>query len=109
MKIWKLFKECVDASRMICELRKAGATQKLLIVFEDEYDQLTKLLNIHVKEIDLLQECMEKMIAGGSPCEYCEDFSECQMEDKSRGCKMWWLRYLTKEERIACGADMEDE
>lgn len=42
--------------------------------------------------------CIDSMIAGGSPCDWCEDLNECQLEAKGKGCPEWMLRNPPKEE-----------
>lgn len=42
--------------------------------------------------------CIDSMIAGGSPCDWCEEFAECQREAKGKGCEMWWLRFRRAED-----------
>ena len=44
--------------------------------------------------------CIDSMIAGGSPCDWCEDQCECQLAAKAegKGCAEWWLRYRREEE-----------
>ena len=39
--------------------------------------------------------CIGSMIAGGSPCDWCEEQAECQLTAKSdgKGCAEWWLRF----------------
>lgn len=38
--------------------------------------------------------CIDGMIAGKSPCEWCEERNECQLEAKgNKGCSEWWLRF----------------
>lgn len=38
--------------------------------------------------------CIDSMIHGGSPCEYCEEYIECQLQAKDgKGCSEWWLRF----------------
>lgn len=39
--------------------------------------------------------CIESMIKGGSPCEWCEEKEECQLQAKAdgKGCEQWWLKY----------------
>lgn len=35
-----------------------------------------------------------KMIEGESPCPYCEEFEECQLEARgNKGCSEWWLKF----------------
>ena len=44
--------------------------------------------------------CIDSMIAGGSPCDWCEDQRECQLQAKAdgKGCESWWLRYRREED-----------
>ena len=39
--------------------------------------------------------CINHMIHGGSPCEFCEDMSECQLKakDEGKGCDEWMLAF----------------
>ncbi len=47
--------------------------------------------------------CVHGMIEGNSPCPYCEDYEECQLEAKDgKGCTQWWLKF-PKEEEINAG------
>ena len=36
---------------------------------------------------------IDSMIAGGSPCDWCEEKQECQLQVKAdgKGCSEWWL------------------
>ena len=54
-------------------------------------------------DIVLYNQCIDSMIQGGSPCEFCEDFEECQLQAKAdgKGCAQWWLRYSREEVRTA--------
>jgi hypothetical protein len=41
--------------------------------------------------------CILHQIDGGSPCIFCEDYEECQLEAKNgRGCREWMLKSQTK-------------
>ena len=44
--------------------------------------------------------CIDSMISGGSPCEYCEEEEACQLQAKTdgKGCAQWWLKYQREEE-----------
>lgn len=63
-------------------------------------------------DIKAYNQCIDSMIAGGNPCEWCEDQEECQRECKGRGCEEWWLvdldRRVTHEETIDQPADTPD-
>lgn len=54
-------------------------------------------------DIKAYNACIDAMIAGGSPCDWCEDQCECQLtaKDSGRGCAEWWLRYETGEKHDA--------
>ena len=42
---------------------------------------------------------IQHMIAGGCPCEWCEDLDECQLEAKGEtGCSEWLLRFQEEED-----------
>ncbi len=42
---------------------------------------------------------IDHMIGGGSPCDWCQDKEECQLQAKAdgKGCDMWMLREQPKE------------
>ena len=43
-------------------------------------------------DIKAYNACIDGMIAGESPCKWCEEQSECQLEAKGgKGCSEWWL------------------
>lgn len=70
----------------------------------EENEQLTKqlhdtqiVLDRARAEIKEYNKVIDSMIAGGSPCDWCEDLEECQRECKGKGCSEWWLRYRKEE------------
>lgn len=47
-------------------------------------------------DIKAYNQCIDGMIAGKSPCEWCEEnrTGECENENKGgKGCVDWWLRF----------------
>lgn len=45
-------------------------------------------------DITAYNECVRGIIAGKSPCAWCEEYSECSNEAKDgKGCDEWWLKY----------------
>jgi len=44
-------------------------------------------------DIKHYNQVIDGMIAGGSPCDWCEDQTECQLTAKAegKGCSEWWL------------------
>ena len=46
-------------------------------------------------DIKAYNQCIDSMIAGGSPCDWCEEQEECQLEAKGKGCNGWWLKNVT--------------
>lgn len=55
--------------------------------------ELERVLGLNKRDIIDYNKCIEHMIGGGSPCDYCEDIVECQLEAKGgKGCSEWMLR-----------------
>lgn len=46
-------------------------------------------------DIKRYNECIDGIIRGKSPCEWCEDEKECQLEahNLKKGCGLWMLSY----------------
>ena len=63
-------------------------------------DELERVLKGAQADIKLYNEVIDAMIGGKAPCEWCEDFQECQLEAKGKGCELWWLRYPKKGEVV---------
>jgi hypothetical protein len=62
-------------------------------------DELEKVLAWAQADIKAYNEVVDAMIQGKAPCEWCEDYAECQLEVKGKkGCELWWLRYPKKGE-----------
>ena len=47
------------------------------------------------RDIKRYNDCIDSMIQGGSPCDWCEDARECGRVEKAegKGCDQWWLAY----------------
>ena len=44
-------------------------------------------------DIKAYNQCIDGMIAGQSPCPWCMEYPECQLEAKDgKGCEQWWLK-----------------
>lgn len=56
-------------------------------------EDLENVLHRAEKDIKAYNQCIDYMISGGSPCDWCEDCQECHLEDHGKGCKLWMLRY----------------
>lgn len=67
--------------------------------------QIEELENYNARckaDITAYNQCIRGMIAGESPCRWCEEHEECQLEAKDgKGCDDWWLKY--------CDVVTEDE
>jgi hypothetical protein len=59
-----------------------------------ELEHLAKMNKLDIIDYNKV---IDSMIAGGSPCEWCEDFQECQLEAKGKGCADWMLRWQPAE------------
>ena len=46
-----------------------------------------------MSDIKRYNQVIDSMIAGGDPCDYCEDCNECHLSDHGRGCKLWMLKF----------------
>lgn len=51
-----------------------------------------RVLKLNKADIVAYNNCILSMIAGGSPCDYCEDIEECQLDAKGKGCSEWMLK-----------------
>ena len=50
-------------------------------------------------DIKAYNDCIDGMIAGQSPCPWCAEYEECQLNEKDgKGCKEWWLKDIPPEE-----------
>ncbi len=56
-----------------------------------------------VKDINWYNRCIEHMIQGGSPCDWCDDLQECQLKakDEGKGCLDWILRFRDSQAPLA--------
>ena len=99
-----LLKEMWDTAQLVKKLRKAGVDCKLALVDEAELIDSRSWLFQRDKENKLMQECIISFAEGKSPCDYCEERAKnaCSIAvPMPRGCKDWWLRFLTDEEMDA--------
>ena len=84
-----------------------NAKQSLKLV-RKALEQQQTLNAMAARDIKAYNECIANMIAGGSPCEYCEDkaIGECEHPEKQpHGCDNWMLRW----EVHADGQSVSDE
>ena len=55
--------------------------------------EMERVAALNKQDIISYNKCILDMIAGESPCLYCEDWQECQLEAKGgRGCAEWMLK-----------------
>lgn len=75
-----------------------NAKQSLKLVAKQLEDLETRMARAErdIKDYNL---CIDSMIAGGSPCDWCEEQRECQLtaKDDGKGCAKWWLKYQEEE------------
>jgi len=57
-------------------------------------EELEHFVKLNTQDIKDYNKIIVNMIAGESPCPYCEDWEECNLDAKAgKGCQQWWLRY----------------
>jgi len=60
---------------------------------------------MNAADIKSYNQCIDYMIAGGSPCEFCHDFAgDCshpECREAGKGCEDWMLRMKEPEEVFA--------
>ena len=73
-------------------LRAANKYNKEL---EEHIETVTYQNLQYVLDVRAYVGCIQSMIKGGSPCEWCNDQVECQRPEKtaSRGCEEWLLAF----------------
>lgn len=55
--------------------------------------EMERVAALNKQDIIAYNKCILDMIAGESPCLYCEDWQECQLEAKGgKGCAEWMLK-----------------
>lgn len=105
-------KEARQVAKLVKQIRKDGVTSNLAIVEEDELLDNRHWLAQRDLENQLMQACIRDIMDYKTPCNYCEENAECKREQHGkRGCKDWWLRFLTEEEMefCACRATEKEE
>lgn len=96
-------KEAIAAAREIRRVRKSGITEKLALVDEAELKDNRSWLAQRDYENQIMQQCIDGMIAGRSPCWWCEECKECkQPQHMKKGYDGWFLRFLTDVEKLKC-------
>ena len=56
-------------------------------------EDLEITLSRAMSDIKRYNQCIDSMIEGGSPCDWCEDRRECHLEAQGKGCGLWMLSY----------------
>ena len=69
------------------------ACRKYIDELEEKIQNMSYQIMRNAADIKAYNEVIDGMIAGKSPCDWCEDLNECQRAVKGQGCAEWWLRY----------------
>ena len=78
----------------------------------ERIEELEHHVRLDIRDIKLYVACIRDMINHKSPCAYCEDHDECEINGKdiSIGCDEWMLKLWTpgEEKEPAPDADQGD-
>ena len=102
MQIGKISREEREMVLLMRQIRAEIPVGNLAIVLQDELDGNRLWLAQRDYENQLMQVVIDGMIKGKTPCEYCEELAEGSCKGSEFGCRNWWLRFLTDEEKEKC-------
>lgn len=77
----------------------AKMAAKRIEELEEHIETITYQNLQYVLDVRAYVGCIQSMIKGGSPCEWCNDQVECQRQEKtaSKGCEEWLLAFREDE------------
>jgi len=89
--------------------KKANETINVLEeMIQEKDEQIASMTKEHEysqqrskRDITAMNECIDSMIQGGNPCDWCEEkrLGECEHpECDGKGCEGWWLKELDETE-----------
>lgn len=72
--------------------QSARAASKQIEALEQRIKEIEHVNRLNKADIVAYNQCIDSMIAGGSPCEWCYDNQECTKEEKGSGCNEWMIK-----------------
>lgn len=74
--------------------KATGCDSPLMVMTRDEVKKYFDDMNHLVAKMNLLYQVIDHMVAGGSPCMWCHEYSDCEFSDKGGStpdCGLWDL------------------
>lgn len=77
-----------------------NCTEPLIVLTRQDYETMMDDHDRLRAEKRLMYQCIDCMVMGGTPCQFCDDYGECEHAKKNEpipGCDAWELVELQKE------------
>ena len=90
----KELEECKIKMWLMRRERKKMNARQAARAAAKRIEELEHFVRLNTQDIKDYNRVIQDMIAGESPCPYCEEWEECNLAAKAgKGCSSWWLRF----------------